>query len=266
MLPKENGVVCPRLEPNVNGEELVVGLLVAGSAVFCSLRVENPVLKSGDETPLKLAAAVMVVLVDDDVLGVPNAGIVPLAPKLKLGAVVAEPKLGSDGDTVVVVLMDPNNVMGVVLVSVTKLGISLLDVVTSPDSLLPPSEPKLKVGIVFNAVPNGSVDPEVLANCWEELPNVTHGFVEEPKENTSDTVVAVTVVVTVSAAAAPKLLVVTAAEVLLPNVGCDEMKLKLETAVVGFPELRLRCSAVVLTDGAVKPKTGFALSTAFVDI
>jgi len=34
MLPKENGVVCPRLEPNVNGEELVVGLLMADSAGF----------------------------------------------------------------------------------------------------------------------------------------------------------------------------------------------------------------------------------------
>jgi hypothetical protein len=127
--------------------------------------VANPVLKSGDETLLNLAAVVIAVLVDDDVLGVPNAGIVPLAPKLKLGAVVAEPKFGNDGDTVVVVVKDPNNVMGAVLVSVTKLGISLLDVVTSTDSLLLPREPKPKVGIVFNAVPNGSVDPEVLADC-----------------------------------------------------------------------------------------------------
>ena len=164
MLPKENGVVCPRLEPNVNGEEPVVDLLLAGSADFCSWTVENPVLKSGEETLLKLAAAVTAVLVDD-VLGVPNAGIVPLAPKLKLGAVVAEAKLGSDGDTVVVVVKDPNNVIGAVLVSVTNLGISLLDVVTSTDSLLPPREPKLKVGIVFNVVPNGGVDPEVQADC-----------------------------------------------------------------------------------------------------
>jgi len=126
--------------------------------------VENPVLKSGEETLLKLAAVVIAVLVEDVVLGVPNAGIVPLAPKLKLGAVVAEAKLGSEGDTVVVV-KDPNNVMGAVLVSATKLGISLLDVVTSTDSLLPPREPKLKVGIVFNVVPNGIVDPEVLADC-----------------------------------------------------------------------------------------------------
>ena len=114
---------------------------------------------------LKLAAVVTAVLVEDVVLGVPNAGIVPLAPKLKLGAVVAEAKLGSDGDTVVVVVKDPNNVLGAVLVSVTKLGISLLDVVTSTDSLLPPREPKLKVGIVFNIVQNGIVDPEVLADC-----------------------------------------------------------------------------------------------------
>jgi len=127
--------------------------------------VENPVLKSGEETLLKLAAVVIAVLAEDVVLGVPNAGIVPLAPKLKLGAVVAEVKLGSDGDTVVVVVKDPNNVMGAVLVSVTKLGISLLDVVTSTDSLLLPREPKLKVGIVFNVVPNGIVDPEVLADC-----------------------------------------------------------------------------------------------------
>jgi len=127
--------------------------------------VENPVLKSGEETLLKLAAVVIAVLVEDVVLGVPNAGIVPLAPKLKLGAVVAEAKLGSDGDTVAVVVKDPNNVMGAVLVSVTKPGISLLDVVTSTDSLLPPWEPKLKVGIVFNVVPNGIVDPEVLADC-----------------------------------------------------------------------------------------------------
>jgi len=127
--------------------------------------VENPVLKSGEETLLKLAAVVIAVLAEDVVLGVPNAGIVPLAPKLKLGAVVAEVKLGSDGDTVVVVVKDPNNVTGAVLVSVTKLGISLLDVVTSTDSLLPPREPKLKVGIVFNVVPNGIVDPEVLADC-----------------------------------------------------------------------------------------------------
>lgn len=127
--------------------------------------MENAVLKSGEETLLKLAAVVIAVLVEDVVLGVPNAGIVPLAPKLKLGAVVAEAKLGSDGDTVVVVVKDPNNVMGAVLVSVTKLGISLLDVVTSTDSLLPPREPKLKVGIVFNIVPNGIVDPEVLADC-----------------------------------------------------------------------------------------------------
>lgn len=126
--------------------------------------MENPVLKSGEETLLKLAAVVIAVLVEDVVLGVPNAGIVPLAPKLKLGAVVAEAKLGSEGDTVVVV-KDPNNVMGAVLVSATKLGISLLDVVTSTDSLLPPREPKLKVGIVFNVVPNGIVDPEVLADC-----------------------------------------------------------------------------------------------------
>lgn len=127
--------------------------------------MENPVLKSGEETLLKLAAVVIAVLAEDVVLGVPNAGIVPFAPKLKLGAVVAEVKLGSDGDTVVVVVKDPNNVMGAVLVSVTKLGISLLDVVTSTDSLLPPREPKLKVGIVFNVVPNGIVDPEVLADC-----------------------------------------------------------------------------------------------------
>lgn len=127
--------------------------------------MENPVLKSGEETLLKLAAVVIAVLAEDVVLGVPNAGIVPLAPKLKLGAVVAEVKLGSDGDTVVVVVKDPNNVMGAVLVSVTKLGISLLDVVTSTDSLLLPREPKLKVGIVFNVVPNGIVDPEVLADC-----------------------------------------------------------------------------------------------------
>lgn len=127
--------------------------------------MENPVPKSGEETLLKLAAVVIAVLAEDVVLGVPNAGIVPLAPKLKLGAVVAEAKLGSDGDTVVVVVKDPNNVMGAVLVSVTKLGISLLDVVTSTDSLLPPTEPKLKVGIVFNVVPNGIVDPEVLAVC-----------------------------------------------------------------------------------------------------
>jgi len=127
--------------------------------------VENAVLKSGEETVLKLAAVVTAVLVEDVVLGVPNAGIVPLAPKLKLGAVVAEAKLGSDGDTVVVVVKDPNNVLGAVLVSVTKLGISLLDVVTSTDSLLPPREPKLKVGIVFNIVQNGIVDPEVLADC-----------------------------------------------------------------------------------------------------
>lgn len=127
--------------------------------------MENPVLKSGEETLLKLAAVVIAVLVEDVVLGVPNAGIVPLAPKLKLGAVVAEAKLGSEGDTVVVVVKDPNNVMGAVLVSATKLGISLLDVVTSTDSLLPPREPKLKVGIVFNVVPNGIVDPEVLADC-----------------------------------------------------------------------------------------------------
>ena len=127
--------------------------------------MENPVLKSGEETLLKLAAVVIAVLVEDVVLGVPNAGIVPFAPKLKLGAVVAEAKLGSDGDTVVVVVQDPNNVMGAVLVSVTKLGTSLLDVVTSTDSLLPPREPKLKVGIVFNVVPNGIVDPEVLADC-----------------------------------------------------------------------------------------------------
>lgn len=165
MLPKENGVVCPRLEPNVNGEELVVDLLLAGTAGFCSWTVENPLLKSGEETLLKLAAVVIAVLVDVDVLGVPNAGIVPLAPKLKLGTVVAEAKLGSDGDTVVVVVKDPNNVMGAVLVSVTKLEISLLDVVTSTDSLLPPREPKLKLGIVFNVVPNGSVDPEVQADC-----------------------------------------------------------------------------------------------------
>jgi len=127
--------------------------------------VENPVPKSGEETLLKLATVVTAVLVEDVVLGVPNAGIVPLAPKLKLGAVVAEAKLGSDGDTVVVVVKDPNNVLGAVLVSVTKLGISLLDVVISTDSLLPPREPKLKVGIVFNVVPNGIVDPEVLADC-----------------------------------------------------------------------------------------------------
>lgn len=127
--------------------------------------MENPVPKSGEETLLKLATVVTAVLVEDVVLGVPNAGIVPLAPKLKLGAVVAEAKLGSDGDTVVVVVKDPNNVLGAVLVSVTKLGISLLDVVISTDSLLPPREPKLKVGIVFNVVPNGIVDPEVLADC-----------------------------------------------------------------------------------------------------
>jgi hypothetical protein len=127
--------------------------------------VENPALKSGEETLLNLVTVVIAVLVEDVVLGVPNAGIVPLAPKLKLGAVVAEAKLGSDGDTVVVVVKDPNNVLGAVLVSVTKLGISLLDVVISTDSLLPPREPKLKVGIVFNVVPNGIVDPEVLTDC-----------------------------------------------------------------------------------------------------
>ena len=104
-----------------------------------------------------------------------------------------------------------------------------------------------------------------------EPPNVTQGFVEEPKENKFDTVVAVTVVVTVPAAAAaaaaapppPKLLEVTAAVVLLPNVGCDEVKLKLEIAAAGFT---VRCSAAVLTEGAVKLKTGFAPSTAFVGI
>lgn len=127
--------------------------------------MENPALKSGEETLLNLVTVVIAVLVEDVVLGVPNAGIVPLAPKLKLGAVVAEAKLGSDGDTVVVVVKDPNNVLGAVLVSVTKLGISLLDVVISTDSLLPPREPKLKVGIVFNVVPNGIVDPEVLTDC-----------------------------------------------------------------------------------------------------
>ena len=75
-----------------------------------------------------------------------------------------------------------------------------------------------------------------------------------------------TIVVTVLAAAPPKLLEVTAPVVLLPNVGCDEVKLKLEIAAAGFTELMLRCSAVVLKEDAVKPKTGFAPSTAFVGI
>lgn len=75
-----------------------------------------------------------------------------------------------------------------------------------------------------------------------------------------------TIVVTVLAAAPPKLLEVTAPVVLLPNAGCEEVKLKLEIAAVGFTELTLRCSAVVLKEDAVKPKTGFAPSAAFVGI
>lgn len=75
-----------------------------------------------------------------------------------------------------------------------------------------------------------------------------------------------TTVVTVLAAAPPKLLEVTAPVVLLPNAGCVEVKLKLEIEAAGFTVLTLRCSAVVLKEDAVKPKTGFALSTAFVGI
>lgn len=76
----------------------------------------------------------------------------------------------------------------------------------------------------------------------------------------------VTTVVTVLAAAPPKLLEVTAPEVLFPNVGCDEVKLKQEIAAAGFTELTLRCSAVVFKEDAGKPKTGFVPSTAFVGI
>ena len=75
-----------------------------------------------------------------------------------------------------------------------------------------------------------------------------------------------TTVVTGVAAAPPKLLEVRAPVVLLPNAGCDEVKLKLEIAAAGFTELTLRCSVVVLKEDAVKPKTGFAPSTAFVGI
>lgn len=107
----------------------------------------------------------MVVFID--VFGVPNAGVVPLAPKLKLGAVVAEAKLDSDGDIVAVVANDPNAVMDAVLVIGTKLGACVFDVVTPVVSLLLTWEPKLNTdgGTVFSAVPNACVDPEVLADC-----------------------------------------------------------------------------------------------------
>jgi hypothetical protein len=107
----------------------------------------------------------MVVFID--VLGVPNTGVVPLAPKLKLGAVVAEAKLDSDGDIVAIVAKDPNAVMVAVLVIGTKLGTCVDDVVAPAVSLLLTWEPKVNTegATVFSAVPNACVDPEVLADC-----------------------------------------------------------------------------------------------------
>jgi hypothetical protein len=101
-----------------------------------------------------------------DVLGVPNAGIVSLAPKLKLG-VVAEAKLDNEGDIVAVVVKGPNAVMVAVLVTGTKLGACIFDVVAPTVSLLLIWEPKVnRDGVaVFSAVPNACVDPDVLTGC-----------------------------------------------------------------------------------------------------
>jgi hypothetical protein len=150
----------------VNGAGLDVDFSKAGGADFCSLREENPVLNSGVETLLKLPDVVTVVFVDV-VLGVPNAGIVPLASKLKLGVVVADPKLGSDGDVMVVVVKGPNGVTAAVLVTDTKLGAPLFDIVPPTDSLLLTWKLKLKVdgaAVVFSAVPNTGADPEVVTD------------------------------------------------------------------------------------------------------
>jgi hypothetical protein len=165
MVPKGNGAFCPRLEPNVNGAGLGIDFFMAGSDGFCSGREENPVPKPGAGTLPKLTEIVLVVTVE--VLGVPKAGFVSLAPKLKLGAVVAEAKLDNEGDTVAVMVTGPNAVMVAVLVTGTKLGVSIFDVVAPKVSLLFTWEPKLNIAgaTVFCIVPNACVDPEVLADC-----------------------------------------------------------------------------------------------------
>lgn len=126
---------------------------------------ENPVLKFGAGKLPKPGEVVMLVFID--VLGIPNAGAVSLAPKLKLGAVVAEAKLDNEGDIVAVVVKGPNAVMVAVLVIGTKLGTCVFDVVAPTVSILFTWEPNVNTGeaTVFNAVPNAFVNPEVPADC-----------------------------------------------------------------------------------------------------
>jgi hypothetical protein len=123
------------------------------------------VLKSGAGKLPKVGEVVIVGFID--VLGVPNAGVVSLAPKLKLGVAVVEAKLDNEGDIVAVVVNGPNAVTVAVLVIGTKLGTCIFDVVAPTVSILFTWEPKVNTGAatVFNAVPNGFANPEVLADC-----------------------------------------------------------------------------------------------------